>query len=645
MTNATRRQFLQSAVVAGTGLALGGTPARAIEPIRRTDKPHLRLSIAAYSYRQYLNLNAKPKPSMTFDDFIDLAAGMELDAVEFTQYYFPSTTSDYLAHLKGRCTRMGLDVSGTAVGNNFCTSDPAKLKGQIKSVKEWVEHTSRLGGKTMRIFAGNVDKGDTEEKARARCIEAIQEACDHAGKYGIYLALENHGGITATIDQVLLLVKGVKHEWFGVNLDTGNFHSADPYADLAQLAPYAVVVQLKTEIQRAGMKKREDADLKRLINMLRSASYRGYIALEYEAAEEPKKAIPRHIEALKKLEFVVAVDVLISETAEMADIVLPGTTFLERYELSLPWVSWTVIALRQPVVPPIFGQPAEYDIIIDLGRRLGLRDANGKEYFAGLNYEDYLSRMLEQSSAKLTLEDLRALAGAVWVDPKGTAYEKHKRELPPEKVKSAVVVGDQLFDKPPENGGRVIGLVKDGRNVQGFPTPSGKVEFYSEWLKSKKDGAGQPVDVLPVYVPRGWQPTAKYPFFLINWKEATHTHSRTMNNPWLIELKGSNPLVMNRKAAQRLRIKDGDEVWVESPYGKDKAVAKLTEGIHPNVVGWQHGFGHWAMGRVAKGKGTNTGQFLPTKSDALSGQSLNKECCVRVTKVRSGPRRRQRPGR
>jgi thiosulfate reductase/polysulfide reductase chain A len=103
-----------------------------------------------------------------------------------------------------------------------------------------------------------------------------------------------------------------------------------------------------------------------------------------------------------------------------------------------------------------------------------------------------------------------------------------------------------------------------------------------------------------------------------------------MNNPWLMEIKGSNPLVMNSKVAARLGIKDGDEVWVESPHGKDKAVAKLTQGMHPDVVGWQHGFGHWALGRVAKGKGTNTGQFLPTKSDALAGQSLNKECCVRV---------------
>jgi sugar phosphate isomerase/epimerase len=191
-------------------------------------------------------------------------------------------------------------VSGTAVGNNFCTKDPAKLKQQLTYVREWTEHAARLGAKTVRIFAGNLDKDDHEEAARSRCVEAIQEACDFAASHGIILALENHGGIVTTIDEMLALVRAVKHDWFGVNLDTGNFHSEDPYADLERLAPYAVVVQLKTEIHRTG-KPKEPADLKRLIDILRAPGYRGYVALEYEAAEEPKVAVPRAINALKQL--------------------------------------------------------------------------------------------------------------------------------------------------------------------------------------------------------------------------------------------------------------------------------------------------------------------------------------------------------
>jgi sugar phosphate isomerase/epimerase len=294
-----RRRFLRTALAAGAGLALGPAGACAIEPIRRTGKSHLRLSLAAYSFNRYLALKGKAKPTMTLEDFIDFAAGLDLGAVELTAYYFPRTTPDYLARLKGRCTRLGLDVSGTAVGNDFCVADPAALRGQLASVKSWVEHSARLGAKTMRIFAGRVPRGDTEEAARKRCVAAIQEACDHAAKYGLYLALENHGGITATAEQMLALVKAVKHDWFGVNLDTGNFHTPDPYADLAKIAPYAVTVQIKTEVFPGGRK--EDADLPKVAGILRTAGYRGYVALEYEAKEDPKTAVPRHVAALKKL--------------------------------------------------------------------------------------------------------------------------------------------------------------------------------------------------------------------------------------------------------------------------------------------------------------------------------------------------------
>ncbi len=295
MAAATRRVFLRSAALGGAALAVG--QASAIEPIRRSGRPQVRLSLAAYSFRRYLDLKRR---DMSLDDFIDLAAGMPLDAVELTSYYFPETGSSYLARLKGGCTRLGLDISGTAVRNDFCTMNAERMKTDIGHVKQWIEHTSRLGGKTIRIFAGTVGRGDTEDRARARCIAAIHEVCEHAAPFGVFVALENHGGITATVESTLAIVRGVKSEWFGINLDTGNFHTKDPYADLTQLAPYAIVVQMKTEIRRAG-KRPEEADLKRKLNMLHAVNYRGYVALEYEAAEDPKTAVPRYAAALRKL--------------------------------------------------------------------------------------------------------------------------------------------------------------------------------------------------------------------------------------------------------------------------------------------------------------------------------------------------------
>jgi sugar phosphate isomerase/epimerase len=290
-----RRNFLAAAA----GLAAAGR-LTAIEPVSRPGPALLKLSLAAYSFNKLMDLRKGKKPSMTQEQFIDLAASYGLGAVELTQYYFPETSPGYLAALKGRCTRLGLDISGTAVGNNFCVTDPAKLRQEIETVKQWAEHTARLGGKTMRIFAGAAAKGDTEEAARKRCVAAIQEACDHAGKFGVYLALENHGGIVATAEQFLAVVTAVKHDWFGVNLDTGNFHTPDPYADVAKAAPYAVTVQIKVEVQRPGQPK-EAADLKRVVDILRQARYRGYVALEYEASEDPMKAVPRHLAQLREL--------------------------------------------------------------------------------------------------------------------------------------------------------------------------------------------------------------------------------------------------------------------------------------------------------------------------------------------------------
>jgi sugar phosphate isomerase/epimerase len=298
--NLSRRRFLSGALAFGTALSTSGSPTAAIEPIRRIGPGHLRLSIAAYSYRRYLELGRKTRPEMTMLDFIDTAAAIGCDAVELTSYYFAETTPDYLAALKGRATRLGLDVSGTGVGGSLTIREPARLRAQIANVKRWTEHTSRLGGKTVRVFAGGVEKGEAEEKARQRCIDALGEVCDHAAQYGIFIALENHGGITSTADQVLALVKGVQHNWFGINLDTGNFHSRDPYADLARVAPYAIVVHVKSEMQAFG-KKREEADLHRITDLLRTAHFRGYVSLEYEAAEDPRKGVPPVIGKLRKL--------------------------------------------------------------------------------------------------------------------------------------------------------------------------------------------------------------------------------------------------------------------------------------------------------------------------------------------------------
>ncbi len=297
MTISRRSWLWQTCSTLGVFATAGSLSLGGIDPLPRRGPFSARLSLAAYSYRDFLT--GKKTPKMTLFDVANLAAEMGLAAIEPTSYYFTSTTLADLAKLKQHCARQGLDISGGAIANDFCRRDPEKRAADLQHVRNWIERYAFLGAKTIRIFAGSVEKGDTEEAARQRCVDAIHEACDHAAKFGILLALENHGGITATADQLLAIVKLVKHDAFGVNLDTGNFHSEDPYADVARLAPYAVTVQFKTEIKR-GRQPKEPVDVARMIEGLKLSQYQGYIALEHEAAEDPFKHIPLHVQALKQ---------------------------------------------------------------------------------------------------------------------------------------------------------------------------------------------------------------------------------------------------------------------------------------------------------------------------------------------------------
>lgn len=299
MHDLSRRRFLAGASAALA--ALGARPSFAIDPIARHRPSHLKLSIAAYSYRDYLPTEKKPQAKMDLFAFVDLAADMGLDAVELTSYYFPAdVTTDYLHRLKQHAFKLGLDVSGTSVGNNFCVPSGPERDKQLELVRTWIDRAAELDAPVIRIFAGSPAKGMSEDEAAGLAVEGMKASLPYAAERGVSLALENHGGITATPEQLLKLVKAVDAPNFGVNLDTGNFHGEDPYADLAQVAPYAINVQVKTEISRKG-KPKESADLAKVVGILRDAKYSGYVVLEYEAAEDPLSAIPRHIQELRKL--------------------------------------------------------------------------------------------------------------------------------------------------------------------------------------------------------------------------------------------------------------------------------------------------------------------------------------------------------
>lgn len=304
LTNLPRRHFMLTSAAALAGLALPGQ-APSADPIVRNGTSHLKLSLAAYSFHRHLPQNW-PTPrktgKMSLLDFIDFCAEQDLDGVELTSYYFPEeVTPEYIAQVKEKTFRLGLDISGTAIGNDFCKPAGEALDAEKAMTRKWIDYSAQLGAPVIRIFAGNVPSGDTEAAALDRCVAAIDESVAYAASKGVVLALENHGGVTATPEQLLAIVKRVAPSpYFGVNFDSGNFSTEDPYASLEMIAPYAMNTQIKARIMPAG-KKKEPTDFARVIDILRKANYRGYLALEYEEDEEPRTAIPPLLKQLRSL--------------------------------------------------------------------------------------------------------------------------------------------------------------------------------------------------------------------------------------------------------------------------------------------------------------------------------------------------------
>ena len=294
----SRRSFLVTSALGGTALAAG--------PFGRKGKPRLRLALAAYSFRSFFKYQKNStrevaKQPMDLFKFIDFCAAHGCDGAELTSYFFRhNVTRDYLIALRRHAFLRGMEISGTAVGNNFSLPKGDARDTQIAYVKKWIDHAAVLGAPHIRVFAGRVTKGVERAEADKWAIAGLRECCDYAGKHGIFLGIENHDSI-GDAKSLVNFLKAVDHPWFGVNLDSGNFRTANPYADFAASAPYAVNVQLKVELKVAG--KKEPADLKRLADILRKANYQGYVVLEYEAAEDPYAAIPP---LLKKLHGLLA---------------------------------------------------------------------------------------------------------------------------------------------------------------------------------------------------------------------------------------------------------------------------------------------------------------------------------------------------
>lgn len=146
--------------------------------------------------------------------------------------------------------------------------------------KAWIEVAAKLGAPVLRVFAGAVPKGfETKwEEAASWMIDALRECAEHGAKYGVLVGVQNHGDMLQTADRTIEVVKRVDSNWFGVNVDTGNMKTVDPYEDIARVAPYAVNWQVKDSPR--GNYSPERTDLPRSIRIIKDSGYRGYLPIE-----------------------------------------------------------------------------------------------------------------------------------------------------------------------------------------------------------------------------------------------------------------------------------------------------------------------------------------------------------------------------
>ena len=296
-----RRNFLK---LTSGSLLCGGASAWAREPITRSGPARFQLGLAAYSLRDYFSFMKGKRREPAADGqaidmrgFLDYCVRQQVKAAELTSYFFPPDAGEeYFRQLKHEAYIRGVTISGTAIGNNFTVGPGERLQREVDAAKQWIDHAAVLGAPHIRFFAGTGKQLAENPERLGQAADAINDCAQHAARRGIFLGIENHGGLTSP--QMLEIMNRVDSEWVGINLDTGNFISEDPYADLRACVDYAVNVQVKVDM-KTPEGKRHPADLQRIGKILRESGYQGFVILEYED-DSPYENVPATLDQLRE---------------------------------------------------------------------------------------------------------------------------------------------------------------------------------------------------------------------------------------------------------------------------------------------------------------------------------------------------------
>jgi sugar phosphate isomerase/epimerase len=228
---------------------------------------------------------------MTLDDLLNVCAEIGFDGVDITAYYFPGypqvPDDDYLFSIKRKAFRLGLDITGTGVRNDFTDPDKTKRAHHVVLVKNWIDAASKLGAPVVRIFAGTQNPaGFTRNAVMDWMIENVRECVEYGKQKGVMVAIQNHADFIQTADHANEFIEKINSEWFGLILDTGSYRVHDPYDEIAKSAKYAVNWQIKENVFINGAEK--PADIPRLIDIIKRSGYKGYIPIETLGPGDPK---------------------------------------------------------------------------------------------------------------------------------------------------------------------------------------------------------------------------------------------------------------------------------------------------------------------------------------------------------------------
>ncbi len=258
----------------------------------------LKISLNVYSFNRLLR-----DGKTDLFDVLDFCAEHNFDAIDPTGYYFPGypevPSDEYINEFKRKAFLLGLDISGTGVRNDFSTPDAAGRAADIALIKRWVEAAAKLGSPALRIFAGHSDhSGFSRNKVFEWMAKDLRTCCEHGKEHGVMIALQNHNGFLKTADDVDRLFGMVDSDWLGLNLDIGSYRQKDPYEEIRQNIKHAVTWQLKENVWIDG--KETPTDFVKLLGIIRTAGYRGYLPLETLGAGDPYQKVPRLLEKVQK---------------------------------------------------------------------------------------------------------------------------------------------------------------------------------------------------------------------------------------------------------------------------------------------------------------------------------------------------------